>query len=583
MSLPPWLLPLTAAWAGQRQWRVLDVSGQPHHLLALYAAVQNTSSASSLNIPQRLHYVLWLADAQALQQQAPAAWQGQLKGLLPGVHRISLDSGESASTSTFQLTLWLGDCPRLLRQEQMLADSLLLGAGLRPWLAPHALKPLLRHVQRGSQLLAAADADALALAQVLAASGWQLQPSQPNAGLCAGLCVRFDPPWQLRHTPPVAATSGHALVLGAGLAGSAVAYSLAQRGWRVTVLGAGAAPADGASGLPAGLFCPHVSPDDCSLSRLSRAGLRALLPRLQALCVAGQDWMQTGVLERSPASQIPPAISPDWSGPASPEQRQAAGLTAQDAALWHAWAGWLIPRRLVAAQLGQAGIDFCGQQQVQQLQPSAQGGWRALDAQGAELAQGDIAIIAAGAASGTWLPAHWRLQALRGQVSLGLHTPETRQAMPPFAVNGAGNFVPHIPCPAQGQEPLQWVMGSTFERDMAELPISPEAQASAHAHNLAKLQSLLPHTAAALAPCFTSGKPQCQATWGQVRLASHDRLPIVGPVPAPAPGLWALTALGARGISLAVLCAELLAARLHAEPLLLEAALARQVDSGRMG
>ena len=51
-------------------------------------------------------------------------------------------------------------------------------------------------------------------------------------------------------------------MIGAGLSGSAVAYSLAVRGWSVTVLDQAEGVGAGASGLPAGLAAPHVSPDD---------------------------------------------------------------------------------------------------------------------------------------------------------------------------------------------------------------------------------------------------------------------------------------------------------------------------------
>ena len=96
-----------------------------------------------------------------------------------------------------------------------------------------------------------------------------------------------------------------------------------------------------------------------------------------------------------------------------------------------------------------------------------------------------------------------------------------------------------------------------------------------------KLAQLLPASAAPLAPAFTPGDPACQATWARVRVASHDRLPIIGPVPGPDAGLFALTALGARGITLAALCGELLAAQLHAEPVPLEAALAQLLGTQR--
>jgi glycine/D-amino acid oxidase-like deaminating enzyme len=73
------------------------------------------------------------------------------------------------------------------------------------------------------------------------------------------------------------------LVIGAGLSGAAVAYSLAKRGWAVTVIDQATGVGAGASGLPVGLAAPHVSPDDNILSRLTRAGVRATLQRAQAL------------------------------------------------------------------------------------------------------------------------------------------------------------------------------------------------------------------------------------------------------------------------------------------------------------
>ena len=44
-----------------------------------------------------------------------------------------------------------------------------------------------------------------------------------------------------------------------------------------------------------------------------------------------------------------------------------------------------------------------------------------------------------------------------------------------------------------------------------------------------------------------------------------------------------LTGLGARGLTLAVLCGEIAAAWLHDEPLPVEATLARKLRAGRFG
>jgi tRNA 5-methylaminomethyl-2-thiouridine biosynthesis bifunctional protein len=48
------------------------------------------------------------------------------------------------------------------------------------------------------------------------------------------------------------------------------------------------------------------------------------------------------------------------------------------------------------------------------------------------------------------------------------------------------------------------------------------------------------------------------------------------------PGLWTSAALGSRGLTFAALAAELLAARLHGEPLPLPVKLAAALDAARM-
>jgi tRNA 5-methylaminomethyl-2-thiouridine biosynthesis bifunctional protein len=63
-----------------------------------------------------------------------------------------------------------------------------------------------------------------------------------------------------------------------------------------------------------------------------------------------------------------------------------------------------------------------------------------------------------------------------------------------------------------------------------------------------------------------------------VRCASTDRRPLAGELES---GLWVSTAMGSRGLTFAALCGELIAARLHAEPLPLEARLAQALDVRR--
>jgi tRNA 5-methylaminomethyl-2-thiouridine biosynthesis bifunctional protein len=65
--------------------------------------------------------------------------------------------------------------------------------------------------------------------------------------------------------------SADAVVVGAGLAGAAVAQALARLGLAVTVLERRAGPALEGSGNPAGIFHGTVNADDGSYARLFRA------------------------------------------------------------------------------------------------------------------------------------------------------------------------------------------------------------------------------------------------------------------------------------------------------------------------
>ena len=367
----------------------------------------------------------------------------------------------------------------------------------------------------------------------------------------------------------------------------------------MTVLDAGDAPAAGASGLPAGLFCPHISPDDSVLSRLSRNGVRTTLQNLQQLTDTQalrleQDWAHCGVLEHdlNEPSHLPPQWLDDaseqshwglqWSLPASASHLQAAQLPADSHALWHAQAGWVRPAQLVKALLSQPGIRWQGQTKVARLQ-QIDGQWQVLDAQGTVLAQASMLVLALGpdttallAASGLDA-AQWELQPIRGQVSVADHDAQSLAAMPPFPVNGHGNLVPDFPSSSGAR---QWVMGSTFERDVTELPPSAADQQAAHASNGEKLAALLPEGRKALDWFFNAAsQPE---TWSRLRCAAYDRIPVAGPVDAAAPGLWLLTGLGSRGLTLSMLCAELLASQLHGEPLPLDAKLAQSLGSRRL-
>jgi tRNA 5-methylaminomethyl-2-thiouridine biosynthesis bifunctional protein len=101
-----------------------------------------------------------------------------------------------------------------------------------------------------------------------------------------------------------------------------------------------------------------------------------------------------------------------------------------------------------------------------------------------------------------------------------------------------------------------------------------------HVENLTRLQGLLPDVAAHLMPQLADGTVNA---WASVRCTTPDRLPRVGsPLPDALPGLHLLTGLGARGLSLSVLCGEWLAARLCHEPSPLEPELSARLEADRL-
>jgi tRNA 5-methylaminomethyl-2-thiouridine biosynthesis bifunctional protein len=376
------------------------------------------------------------------------------------------------------------------------------------------------------------------------------------------------------------AETRQALVIGAGLSGSAVAYSLAQRGWKVLVLDQAQAVGAGASGLPAGLAAPHVSPDDNVLSRITRAGVQATLERAQALLKSGTDWALTGVLEHNLMGKrrLPAGCLDHQSALASAAQISAAGLPPESPALWHAQAGWIRPRQLVVAQLQTPNVEVLWEQKVHAIEWHDEA-WTVTDAHGHVLGQAPWLVVASAFESlallqhlpGFAVP----LNPLRGQISFGHMadlTEAQHQRLPPFPVNGQGSFISGVPTP---EGPSGWFIGSTFERNCTQTPVRFED----HAANELRLTSLLPGLAEVMAGQFAPDRVQ---GWAGLRCTLPNRLPAVGPIdPQRLPGLCLSTGMGARGISLSVLCGELSAAWLNNDPLPLPAALVKHLAAER--
>jgi tRNA 5-methylaminomethyl-2-thiouridine biosynthesis bifunctional protein len=561
---------LPQAWRDQSAWRVLDTDF--HQGLRFLDTWQTWRSDAKR--PRLLHYVALCEHPPSvdaiLQAAALSSASSELhslaqelahecQGLGTGFQRISLDEGRVL------LTLCVGETQALLREQQFAADCVVWdspesGPASSRW----ALKALARCCRRGTRLVTAQ-------APSTTQAAWLLQTGFETAHNGVSNQWTYNPTWTLKTTrhPDLARAlqappASDCVVIGAGLAGASVAAALARRGWQVQVLDAASAPAAGASSLPVGLVVPHVSADDNPRSQLSRSGIRMSLQQANNLLTSGQDWALSGVLEH-----------------------RELGVST----LWHAQAGWIKPAQLVQAWLAQPGVRFVPNATVARLRREAEV-WVLHNAAGQVLASAKHVIFANAwgaqallddlrmtapelAPSLARLPA---LQGIRGVMSSGLQGPEQASALPALPVNGLGSLICNIPMGGESENAaghMAWYAGATYETgELINAPLSAH-----HQTNFNKLRTLLPDAAQALSPAFDTGEVQ---TWQGTRCVTPDRLPVVGPLEASAsPRLWISAALGSRGLSYAVLCAELLAAQMGGEPWPLPASLARHLSALR--
>ena len=590
---------MTRDWQGLPKWQILHTCFDDGQLfLKTWRAWQDTHERPRVlhvvalcQHPPKPEALLHACDNDATLLLLASELRDHWFGLLPGFHRFLLAKGQLV------LTLCVGDALQSLRQHNFFADEVILSLGKtalpgafdvqNSW----AIKALARCCRRGTLLHGhlPAGSQTADLLHPLCANGFAVsQTPLPTAdGANLTFQARFDPPWPLktsRQSQTAALPIQRCAVIGAGLAGASVAAALARRGWQVQVLDAAPAPAAGASGLPVGLVVPHTSSDDCPLSRLSRAGVRLTLQQVRQHLQEGLHWAASGVLERQVGGtpQLPahwPHEGRDWSHTATNRLSDGPGL-------WHPQAAWIKPAELVQAWLNQPGVCFQGNTKVSHLHQEA-GVWQLLDGQQRVLCSAERVVFANAAAAQPLLDSlantarHLapqlqklpNMQGMRGLLSWALHSRSSAMAsaFPPFPVNGFSGLVPHVPT----DHGPAWFMGSTYQPEQQlERP-----DADNHSHNFDHLQELLPCLAAPLAATFASGALQ---TWKGTRCISADRLPLVGPLEAAEqPSLWLCAALGSRGLSFSVLCAELLAAQMGAEPWPLEAKLAKALNALR--
>ena len=562
--------------ARQSQWHALDTHfGNGQAFLDTLQAWQADKHA-----PDHLFYT-------AFTDGAPTHLAPQLAekcfGLLPGIHRISF------ANSQVKLNLCVGSMAANLKEIDIAADSICIDnfSAIDP-------RGVARLSQLGTQLQWSKSNDET-MAQ-LKALGFIVSEIQSRAV--------YQPHWKIKSALRSSelndpASKRKVIVIGAGLAGAAAAYGLAQRGWQVEVIDQHDQTGGGASGLPAGIFATHVSPDNNVLSRITRDGVRATIERAVSLLKRGQDWDLSHLVEHrfSGKRELPPAdlwpkAGLDWSAEAQANQKQMAGLLSDTQALWHPMAGWIQTQALVKAQLSHPNISCRFGIKISQLirQSST---WQLIDDKHQAVAQADQVIIAnahacqallnsvlLGDHKASSLRPQIPITPLRGQVTFGnmhLLPQGLREKLPASPVNGHGSYIGNIPMLDSHADAPYWIVGSSFQRNDFDTNVRFED----HQSNLKQWAELMPawHDEILEKIDISVAKG-----WAGIRAALPDRLPAVGAFQNPDfAGLQVCAGMGARGISWSVLCGELLASHLNHEPLPMAASLAKLMGADRFG
>lgn len=518
---------------------------------------------------RRLLPAAWLPLAEALIAQWPP--------LLPGLHELEFDRGQVT------LTLAFGAAERLVPELDMAADAYFLD-GFAPSRNPAMWSPelLAALAERGAAGATAATwASAGAVRRGLAAAGFQVE-KRPGFGAKREMTVA-----RLPSAGPVAAQvlerarpAGKALVVGAGVAGAGVAAALARRGWQVEVV----APFIGNAGHRAAALTPLADRDDSPRARLSRAAALRAAVRWQGWTDASgpQDavWRcgTVQVARRRHASDA--AALGAWRDgldalrfPAewmrtidAHEAGELAGLRVGRGGLYFPGGLLVRPELLVARLLASIAVVRTSGR-VHALRRTGDR-WRLLDAEGMELACGDVVVLAAAGAvprllqaSGLAWPLGEQMQCVAGQISL---LPDTLlSGGPRCMVAGEGYVLPAV----EGA----CVVGSTYDHDSAPDAPAP-VLAAGHEENLARLARLLPEAGA-----LGIATPEGWAGW---RAVLPGRLPAIGPLPA-APGVWLATGYASRGLSWSALAGDIIGAALTAAPGVVERELAALATPGR--
>jgi tRNA 5-methylaminomethyl-2-thiouridine biosynthesis bifunctional protein len=597
---------LAARWRGRARFAILETGfGLGNNFLATWSAWRADPARCA-----RLHY---LAIEQSPPNSAMLASVDRDPSLAPlaatlaqhwppltcNMHRLAFDDGG------LELLLAFGGVELWLPQWVAEVDAFFLD-GFAPARNPamwdaRLFKAMARLAAPGASV--STWSAARVVRDGLRSAGFEVAKAAGSGGKRDITRARFAPRFVPKGSPLRRAIAGDAgaaaarvVIVGAGLAGCALARALAARGADSLVLERHGALACEGSGNPAGLFHGVVHRGDGRHARFHRAAALAASTSVREAIERHGVPGRIGGLLRLESHLAPGAMHAVIEAQALPADYVEA-LTAEQASrlagvrlaspAWHyPRGGWVEPRALARAWLDDAAphaalrLDV-GATSLHRVDDE----WLLCDGDGATLARAPVVVLCNGDGAMSGI-SPWPLERRRGQLS-AIDLGDSVSA-PTLPIAGAGYVLP----PIDGR---LWFGASGDTSDERAL------RSQDHAANLARLAALL-GLPTPLAPALL------ESLEGRVafRWSAGDRLPIVGAVPASAaeriaagfvaapsarldqarfvaraPGLFVCCGLGSRGIASAAFASELLAAMITGAPVPAEADLLEAIDPAR--
>jgi tRNA 5-methylaminomethyl-2-thiouridine biosynthesis bifunctional protein len=389
-------------------------------------------------------------------------------------------------------------------------------------------------------------------------------------------------PWYI--LPSGKGYTGTAIIIGAGLAGTAIARSLSKRNWKIKLVDSENNIAMQTSGNKAGIVCPKLTAEETLFSKLSVSGFFYFLQEVKQLESDGfkTGWHPKGVLELFLTTELSKVnrgitvhslLDTTVKVLSSTEVNTMVSRTdGKYSGLLFLHAGYCVPYQLCKANIQSihvSQIDCLFNQTVSEVRCS-ENIKSVYDREGKMIAEGDVIVLANSTkVNQFYQTSYLPLRNIRGQI---VYVPENYiHSFSTVTVSNNGYIIP--------MDDGSYLIGSSFDLHNTSIDLDPSINVSL----VNKLREVLSFLPAMDAESF-SGRVGFRTTF-------PDHAPIVGPVPDTnafhsdysnlwkgkygksdakgkyIDGLYTISGLGSKGMVYMYLCSEVLASIICGESL----------------